>query len=977
MRKLFNIFIVLLFLTTVGIVSATPFDSEGWMYSQTLSYNAVDPNADIEVIIHRISGTNYEETVDGVNKWHVYVNDKCKSDYGDIRFTNGSSELTYYLWPDYTSSSGRFYVSIDGNDTIRVYYGNTNVVTTSILDEPAILSLFNLKRDNNNHWSARYSASSVVYDNKMWVIGGGTDHFGEERYLNDIWCSENGISWTCVSPNADWVPRYGASIVVYDNKMWIMGGERYGDGYQTFLNDVWYSEDGVLWTCATNNANWSERSGASAVTYNDKMWIMCGSGYDFPGMCDVWYSIDGIHWFEVTDCANFGERCCASITVYDNKIWIVGGYVDGECLTDVWYSDNGINWTESMLSGYDISSDTISIIYDNKIWLISSYADYVIYSTDGENWLKINGDVNLTQLHGACLLVYNNKMWFMGGVNTDNCFNTVNDIWFTSNGITWTNINDNDNNNIWNYRTGFGKCTYDNKIWIMGGNDGNNYFSDIWCSEDGINWTCVAESTDIGKISNMVMLVYNNKMWIMGGNCFCDDEGYFEIYDNIWYSSDGINWLPATYQADWGKRFSTSGIVYNNKMWIMGGLDDMYNALDDIWCSEDGVTWSLMTDSPGWSNRAMFSSVVYNDKMWVMGGQDNNYNVLNDIWYSSDGTSWLQTNTVTIWDARMGFVSCVYDDKMWIISGHSGSDTGYCYSDIWYSTDGINWVEKLSDIGINRAGLGSTIFNDKIWLFGGWYTGITFNDVWYSSFSPSISSFGEESILETNTVSFIIENPRISGDNLVPIHFIDTSSFDNIAAWNWNFGDNTYSQAQNPYHTYSTVGTYAVTLTLTLSTGETVSVTQPNAVTVYSSSPTATWTPYPTATTAVPTTGYSQWTNSKEYDLSYEYDLKTGTYTQFWLYELCNSGEFPLYGFVYSLFLPIMNIFGYAIFLIIWGVYMFIVWIRSGSIIMPLTIGGLSVGIWAMVFPDNVLMIIMLLFILMGASMLIKILSDR
>ena len=76
----------------------------------------------------------------------------------------------------------------------------------------------------NAGWSGRYGHTSVVFDNKMWVLGGG--------YKNDVWYSSDGINWVCATENAGWSPRDDHTSVVFDNKMWVLGG-----GYK---NDVWY-----------------------------------------------------------------------------------------------------------------------------------------------------------------------------------------------------------------------------------------------------------------------------------------------------------------------------------------------------------------------------------------------------------------------------------------------------------------------------------------------------------------------------------------------------------------------------------------------------------------------------------------------------------------------------------------------------------------------------------------------------------------
>jgi len=56
------------------------------------------------------------------------------------------------------------------------------------------------------------------------------------------------------------------------------------------------------------------------------------------------------------------------------------------------------------------------------------------------------------------------------------------------------------------------------------------------------------------------------------------------------------------------------------------------------------------------------------------------------------------------------------------------------------------------------------------------------------------------------------------------VYFTGTSS-GNIVLWNWNFGDATTSALQNPVHSYSTSGTFTVTLTVTSDSGCTATFT--------------------------------------------------------------------------------------------------------------------------------------------------------
>lgn len=108
---------------------------DGYDYYQTIEYAGCDQDVyQQDVVIHRTTGTAYEEAAGPLRIWHIYVGDHCREDYGDVRFTNSTGELAYYLWPDYDSSSARFCVRLEGADadgTLTVWYGNASAATTS------------------------------------------------------------------------------------------------------------------------------------------------------------------------------------------------------------------------------------------------------------------------------------------------------------------------------------------------------------------------------------------------------------------------------------------------------------------------------------------------------------------------------------------------------------------------------------------------------------------------------------------------------------------------------------------------------------------------------------------------------------------------------------------------------------------------------------------------------------------------------
>ena len=70
--------------------------------------------------------------------------------------------------------------------------------------------------------------------------------------------------------------------------------------------------------------------------------------------------------------------------------------------------------------------------------------------------------------------------------------------------------------------------------------------------------------------------------------------------------------------------------------------------------------------------------------------------------------------------------------------------------------------------------------------------------------------------------NFGVSSPTVDLNNDPTIQFSDVS--DNAESWDWNFGDGIRSTEQNPSHTYTALGEYLVSLTVTSSNGCTASV---------------------------------------------------------------------------------------------------------------------------------------------------------
>jgi hypothetical protein len=255
------------------------------------------------------------------------------------------------------------------------------------------------------------------------------------------------------------------------------------------------------------------------------------------------------------------------------------------------------------------------------------------------------------------------------------------------------------------------------------------------------NWSDIADSVAWTWRNGMAVLNFNNKMWVLGG------------YDNInnvdkndvWSSSDGITWTQATSAAGWAGREDMGYAVFNNKMWIMGGSTIGGTNFHDVWSSSDGITWTQATSAAGWAIRAQMATYSYNSKLWIAGGSDQSGTYYHDVWSSSDGITWTQATSAAGWAARIGMGYTVFNNKMWIMGGNTTFPAAY-YHDVWSSSDGITWTQATSAAGWTpRYAINTIVMNNEMVILNGTdpnvNTGLA--EVWQSTDGISWNRVGE------------------------------------------------------------------------------------------------------------------------------------------------------------------------------------------------------------------------------------------
>ena len=181
------------------------------------------------------------------------------------------------------------------------------------------------------------------------------------------------------------------------------------------------------------------------------------------------------------------------------------------------------------------------------------------------------------------------------------------------------------------------------------------YREDVWYSSNGKDWTQATAAAPWGMSGSgragFTSVVFDNKIWVLGG------YGASGFYSDVWYSSNGADWTqatPAAPAAPWGQRFAHAAVVLDGKIWVLGGEEISVGGVlrNDIWYSTDGINWIQATAPGTWSARRGHTSVSYGNKIWILGGYDGSLS--NDVWWSYGPDRLYQIDITVAWRQRNG-----------------------------------------------------------------------------------------------------------------------------------------------------------------------------------------------------------------------------------------------------------------------------------------------------------------------------------
>ncbi len=261
---------------------------------------------------------------------------------------------------------------------------------------------------------------------------------------------------------------------------------------------------------------------------------------------------------------------------------------------------------------------------------------------------------------------------------------------------------------------------YENMYWIFSGwgNYGHDIWrsvSEVWNSEDGVNWKLIKSDPPYSPYSSF--LVFQNRIWAVGTKSYSSSNGidwkpeilefasakralsfgdsiYGLIDQRVLKSTDGKSWIAINENVPWGPDRKEPGfLVHNDKLFLIGGTNEPRNGIleykNDVWSSFDGIAWDRLTESAAWEPRRWHSAISHSGRIWLINGLNHNLwpegcSNAADIWFSENGINWNKYKSPNIWTSRhASYVLPFSHDSFIIAAGYGTCGLDYLYSDVW------------------------------------------------------------------------------------------------------------------------------------------------------------------------------------------------------------------------------------------------------------------------------------------------------
>ncbi|KAJ5079303.1 leucine-zipper-like transcriptional regulator 1 [Anaeramoeba ignava] len=185
-------------------------------------------------------------------------------------------------------------------------------------------------------------------------------------------------------------------------------------------------------------------------------------------------------------------------------------------------------------------------------------------------------------------------------------------------------------------------------------------------------------------------------------------------------------WIEIKHENAPPKRSRHTSVLYNNKLWIFGGYSVDNKVFNDLFTFDlESHQWTeIKTQNPPNPLKG-HTAVVYNDQMYIFGGSRmfSEGNAINVFDFKSHTWNKIETQEQEVPPIRHYHTAVVWNDRMWIYGGfHWGSS----YNDMWtfnFTENKWNQINQKGDIPPGRGSHIATVYYNNMYMHGGLFDG--------------------------------------------------------------------------------------------------------------------------------------------------------------------------------------------------------------------------------------------------------------
>lgn len=190
---------------------------------------------------------------------------------------------------------------------------------------------------------------------------------------------------------------------------------------------------------------------------------------------------------------------------------------------------------------------------------------------------------------------------------------------------------------------------------------------------------------DVGRAATLPPLIFygaasfRGAMWIVGG--YRDDHEVAEV----WRSENGLDWTRIADAPPWSARSNPKVLVFRDRLYLIGGGVIDGPVANDVWSSADGATWRLETKEIAAERPVGYAAIVHDDRLWLLGANRSGA-FSSEMLISDDGRTF--TAARAPWSPRGGIGAWTHDGALYITGGkysvERNGEPVFLYSnDVW------------------------------------------------------------------------------------------------------------------------------------------------------------------------------------------------------------------------------------------------------------------------------------------------------